>query len=287
MDAAVLGKQATTFLSEITAWAAVTIPNLAIAALIVFVGWWIAGRAKRRVYRMIEDQPHIDSTLRSIISSLVRYSIIAVVLVAALGQIGVQTTSILTALGAIAIAIGLAVQGTLSNIAAGLMLIWLRPFRIGDTIEFGSNIATVNDVGLFATELRTYDGVFLFVPNSELWNSRIGNFTRFPTRMIDLKFGVAYSDDIAKGLRVLADMGKSDARVHPDPEPLTFVNELGDSAVVLSLRAWVNTQDYWQVRRDLTERGKAALEAAGLSIPFPQRDVHLYGAAAAPEKRVA
>lgn len=287
MDAVQLGTQAKTFLSELAAWAAITVPNLAIAVLIFVAGWWLAGRAQRSVSKLIEVQPNIDSTLRGIISSLVRYAIITVVLVVVLEQAGVHTTSIVAALGAVAIAIGLAMQGTLSNIAAGIMLVWLRPFRVGDYIEAGSSAGTVTDVGLFASELRTFDGIFLFVPNSELWNTRIINYTRLSTRMVDLKFGVAYADDIAKGLRVLLELGKSDARVHAEPEALVFVDELSDSAVVLSLRAWVATTEYWPVRRELTERGKAALEAAGLSIPFPQRDVHIFETPAAPERRAA
>ena len=287
MDAVKLSIEATTLVSNLAAWATVTIPNLVIAALILFGGWWLAGRAQRGIYKLIEDEPNIDSTLRSFISSLVRYVIITVVLVAVLGQLGVQTTSILAALGAIAIAIGLALQGTLSNIAAGVMLIWLRPFRVGDNIETASCAGTVKDVGLFASELHSYDGIFSFVPNAELWNTRIINYSRLPTRMIDLKFGVAYSNDIAKGLRVLLELGRSDDRIHAEPEALVFVNELGDSAVVLSLRVWVATADYWAMRRELTGRGKAALEAAGLSIPFPQRDIHIYSTSAAPEKQVA
>lgn len=286
MDPLNMSRQASTFLSELTTWATVTVPNIVIAVIIILAGWWLAGFAQRRAFRLIEEQPHIDSTLRSIISSLVRYTILTIVLLAALAQVGIQTTSVLTALGAIAIAIGLALQGTLSNIAAGIMLVWLRPFRVGDAIESTSAAGTVRDVGLFATELQTFDGVFVFVPNSELWNARIRNYSRLPTRMVDLKFGVAYSDDIAKGLAVLRDLGKGDSRVAAEPAPLVFVDELADSAVILGLRVWAPTADYWNVCRDFLERGKAALEAAGLSIPFPQRDIHVYQAPAS-ERRAA
>jgi len=287
MEALNLAKQTSMELSDLTAWATTTVLNLTIAVLILLVGWWLAGRAQRSVFRLIEEQPHIDSTLRSIMSSLVRYLILAVVLVAALGQIGVQTTNMLTALGAIAIAIGLAMQATLSNIAAGFMLIWLRPFRVGDQIDSTSVAGTVRDVGLFATELQTYDGIFVFVPNSELWNSRIKNFTRLPTRMVDLKFGIAYTDDIAKGLQVLRELAKADPRANAEPDVQVFVSEISDSAVVLSLRVWVATANYWPVFCDLTQRGKAALEAAGLSIPFPQRDVHIYPTSGATQMRAA
>jgi small conductance mechanosensitive channel len=219
--------------------------------------------------------------------SIVRYAILIVILVAALGQLGVQTTSILAVLGAAGLAIGLAMQGTLANIAAGMMLLWLRPFRVGDYIETGSLAGTVKDVGLFATELHSWDGLYQFVPNAQLWNTRITNFTRLPTRLVDLRFGVGYGDDLAKGQQVLLQLASGDARVHAEPPPQVFVNALGDSAVELALRFWGANTDYWPLRRELTERGKLALEDAGLSIPFPQRDVHLYAAASEPAKEPA
>jgi small conductance mechanosensitive channel len=287
MDAANLGKQATTYFSDFAAWAAVTAPNLVIAILILVGGWWIAGFAQRRVHKLIEEQPNIDTTLATFISSLVRYTVIVVALIAVLGQVGVHTTSIIAALSAVAIAVGLAMQGTLSNIAAGIMLVWLRPFRVGEYIEAGSISGTVQDISLFASQLESSDGVFQFVPNSVLWNTRISNFTRLPSRMIELRFGVAYSDDIAKGLSTLLELAKLDSRAFSEPPPQVFVDELGDSAVILTLRIWVATADYWPARRDLTSRGKAALEAAGLSLPFPQRDVHLFPMTPVPERKVA
>lgn len=173
------------------------------------------------------------------------------------------------------LAIGLAMQGTLANIAAGMMLLWLRPFRVGDYIDTGAVAGTVKELGLFASELHSWDDIYQFVPNSELWNKRIINYSRLPTRLVDLAFGVSYEDDLAKGQEVLLGLAGADARVASDPAPQTFVDELGDSAVVLRLRVWAANSDYWTLRRALTERGKAALEAAGLSIPFPQRDLHL------------
>jgi small conductance mechanosensitive channel len=145
----------------------------------------------------------------------------------------------------------------------------------------------VQDISLFASQLESSDGVFQFVPNSVLWNTRISNFTRLPSRMIELRFGVAYSDDIAKGLSTLLELAKLDSRAFSEPPPQVFVDELGDSAVILTLRIWVATADYWPARRDLTSRGKAALEAAGLSLPFPQRDVHLFPMTPVPERKVA
>jgi small conductance mechanosensitive channel len=213
--------------------------------------------------------------LRGLISSLVHYGILILVAVAALGQLGIQTTSILAVLGAAGLAIGLALQGTLSNIAAGLMLVWLRPFRVGDEIETANFKGWVKEVGLFATELHSTDGVFQFVPNSELWNKRIINYTRLQTRMVELKFGISYSDDIALAKQVLLDCARADGRSETEPAPIVFVEELGDSAVVICIRVWTATPNYRPLLRALTENGKLALEAAGLTIPFPQRDLHV------------
>ncbi|NJM33568.1 MAG: mechanosensitive ion channel family protein [Rhodomicrobium sp.] len=189
-----------------------------------------------------------------------------------------QTTSILAALGAAGLAIGLALQGTLSNVAAGFMLLWLRPFKVGDYIDADGIAGTVKQVGLFNTELHSWDGIFQFVPNAELWNKRVTNYTRLPTRLLELKYGIAYDDDVATAKAALKEMIGGDRRVLDQPEPQILIYELGDSAVVLAIRVWVTTGDYWAARWALTEAGKSRLEAAGISIPFPQRDVHLIGA---------
>jgi small conductance mechanosensitive channel len=266
------------FLSTLAAWAAVALPHFVGALVLLVVGWWIAGRAERAVCAVLDRQSRIDLTLRGILSSLVRYAILIVVVIAVLAQLGLQTTSILAALGAAGLAIGLALQGTLSNIAAGMMLLWLRPFRVGDYIDTGAVAGTVKELGLFATEMHSWDGLYQFVPNSELWNKRIVNMSRLPTRLVDLKFGVAYGDDLAKGQEVLLKLAAEDERVLAEPAPSVFVGELGDSTVVLGLRVWTSTVNYWAMRCALIERGKAALEDAGLSLPFPQRDLHLIDA---------
>lgn len=263
------------FVTSLTNWAATALPSLVGAVLMLIVGWWVAARADRGIRRLLSHQSSIDRMLSSVIASLVRYSILVLVIVAVLGQLGVQTTSILAALGAAGLAIGLAMQGTLSNIAAGMMLLWLRPFRVGDFIDNGTSVGAVTEVGLFATELLTYDGIYVFVPNSDLWNRKLINYSRMPTRLVDLKFGVAYDDDLAKGKKVLLDMALAEEMVNKTPEPYVFVDELGDSAVVLRLRCWATNANYWTVFRAFTENGKSGLEAAGLSIPFPQRDLNI------------
>jgi small conductance mechanosensitive channel len=273
MDPTTFGADLGAFSQQLATWAATALPNIVASALLLFAGWWFAGWAERTVGRLLDLR--IEATLRTVIGSLIRYAILVMLLVAVLSQLGIQTTSVLAALGAIGLAIGLALQGTLANIAAGIMLLWLRPFRVGDYIEAGGVAGTLKEVGIFACHIDTWDGVFQFVPNAELWNKRLINYSRLPTRLVDLQFGIAYDDSIARGREVLMTVAASDDRVHQDPAPEVFVAELGESAVVLALRVWTDTSEYGPVRRALTEQGKLALEMAGLTIPFPQRDVRL------------
>ncbi len=213
-------------------------------------------------------------TMVPVAAAAVRYAILIFVAVAALGQLGVQTTSVLTVLGAAGLAIGLALQGTLANIAAGIMLLWLRPFRVGDYIDSGNVAGTVEEINLFHSRLRTWDGIYKFVPNSGLWNTTLTNYSRNRTRLVLIEFGIAYEDDIAAGRKVLAEHASAHPDVLNDPPVMVVPLSLGDSSVVLQLRAWSTTAKFWDTRWDLTEGGKKALEAAGITIPFPQRVVH-------------
>jgi small conductance mechanosensitive channel len=275
MDPMELTAQASTFVTQLSALAAIALPRFVSAILLLLIGWWLANWADRTLRKLIDGR--IDPTLTSVVASGARYGILVLIGVAVLGQMGIQTTSVLAALGAIGLAVGLAMQGTLANVAAGMMLLWLRPFKVGDFIDTGAFAGAVKEVGLFATELTSWDGIYQFVPNSQLWNVRLINYSRLPTRLVEVQFGVSYSDDLTKGQQTLLDLALADGRVLRHPaEPIVFVSALGDSAVTISLRCWGATSDYWPLRRQLTERGKLALEAAGLSIPFPQRDVHLY-----------
>ena len=198
---------------------------------------------------------------------------------------GVQTTSILAVLGAAGLAIALALQGTLSNIAAGVMLIWLRPIATGEYIDTDAASGTVMEIGLFATRLKSADGVYVFAPNSTIWNTRITNYTREKTRRLDLKVGIGYGDDMSAARDIMLAMAKADGRVKADPEPVVYVSNLGDSAVEMMLRIWVPTPDYWAVLFEFTEQAKRDFDAAGISIPFNQIDVHLPGDAPAPAKK--
>jgi len=282
MDVVQIPKDLGVFATAAWAWAIDFIPHLVSALLIVIVGWIVAGWAGRAVRGVARRTDKIDQTLSPVLGAIVRYAILIMVFVAALGQLGVQTTSVLAALGAAGLAIGLALQGTLANIAAGMMLLWLRPFGIGDYIETSNVAGTVEEIGLFHTQIRTWDGIYKFVPNSGLWNVTLTNYTRNPTRLILLEFGISYEDDIAEGRHVLAETAAKHTGVLKDPPPVVVPLSLGDSSVVLQLRAWAPTATFWNVRWDLTQFGKRDLEAAGITIPFPQRVLHMAGPGAPP-----
>ncbi|KUO62083.1 MAG: hypothetical protein APF80_06875 [Alphaproteobacteria bacterium BRH_c36] len=275
MNVAQIINEAGTLGEQLTAWGIVALPNLIATLLILIAGWWIAGRLERAVSAVLSKQGRFDTTLMAVITKLVRYLVLILFAVAALGQLGIQTTSILAALGAVGLAVGLALQNTLSNIAAGIMLLWLRPFSIGDFIESQDTMGTVEDIGLFATRMTTLEGLFVFVPNSELWNKKIVNYSKRPNRMVREIFTISYDDDIGKARETLLTMLNADDRIQSSPEPIVKVSALGDSAVALEVRAWTRTSDYVATRWDVIERAKAVLEAEGLSIPFPQQDVHI------------
>jgi small conductance mechanosensitive channel len=226
---------------------------------------------------MLVKRERFDATLIPVVRAIVRYAILVFVVIAVLAQLGVETTSVLAVLGAAGLAIGLALQGTLSNIAAGLMLLWLRPFRAGDFIEVSSVSGTVREVGLFVTQLDSYDGIYNFVPNSELWNTRLINYSRNETRMTNMEIGISYAADIEKARQIMLDLAASDERVAKDPAPVVFVDNLGDNAVVMRYRVWIGNADFWATQRYLLEETKQRLDAAGIEIPFPQRVVHMVG----------
>lgn len=250
------------------------------AVVILVVGWIIAGLVRKGVDHALQRVKSCDETLRHFITAGVKYAILVVVGVMVLEKFGVQTASLVAVVGAAGLAIGLALQGTLQNVAAGVMLLAFRPFKVGDYIEAGGLAGTVKTLSLFVTEMATPDNVKIIVPNGELWNKAIRNYSANPTRRLDIVVGVAYSDDIDNGFAALIAMAEADDRVHKDPAPQTMVGSLSASSVDLTLRIWVNAADYWQVKWDLTKAAKERIEAAGLSIPFPQMDLHYHPKAA-------
>lgn len=252
--------------------------NLVEAIVILVVGWWLAGFVSNIVKKQLGKRKKVDATLKPVIASIVRYTIIVLTVVAVLGRFGVETASIIAVLGAAGLAVGLALQGTLQNIAAGIMLLLLRPFKVGDFIDAGGIGGTVEEISLFTTELTTFDGIYVSAPNSRLWGASITNFSRNPTRRLDVTVGISYGDDIDKGMKVLMDIAKKDKRVLKDPEPVVWCTSLGDSSVNIQLRCWIETGDFWPAKFEITKKAKEEVEKAGLSIPFPQRDVHIHQA---------
>lgn len=250
----------------------------AIGALLVLILGWIAAKWIRKSLRKALAKRNVDETLVPFLSSMVYYLVLAFVVIAALGMFGVQATSMVAVLGAAGLAVGLALQGTLSNFAAGVMLLIFRPFKVGDFVDAGGVAGSVIEIAIFSTTLHSPDNVRITVPNGVIYGAVIRNFTANDTRRNDMAIGIGYNDDIGKAIEVLQRCLDSDGRVFKDPAPVIAVSELGDSSVNLVVRPWCKKEDYWGLRFDLTRKMKEELEAAGCSIPFPQTDVHLHKA---------
>lgn len=246
------------------------------AVILLIAGWLVAGWVRRGLMRLMDRSRRVDPTLKPLLAGIAHYTVLILVLIAVLAQFGVQTTSIIAVLGAAGIAVGLALQGTLSNIAAGAMLLTLRPFGVGDYIDADGIAGSVDEIGLFTTQLTTFDGVYVSAPNGQIWNRTIRNYSRLPTRRLDVAVGVSYGDDVERGLEVLRALLEEDERVLAEPAPQVMVKGLGESSVDLNMRCWVNAGDYFALTWDLNRLAKQRLEAAGLTIPFPQRDVHVF-----------
>lgn len=247
-----------------------------VAALAIFiVGRWVA-RAVRNFVRRLMERGKVDDTLVSFVGNLTYVLLLAFVVVAALNQIGIQTTSFIAVIGAAGLAIGLALQGSLANFAAGVLLIIFRPFKAGDYIEGAGVAGTVEEIQIFTSQLKTPDNKTIIIPNAKLTGDNIINYSAKDTRRVDMVFGVSYSDDLQKVRQILEDILTKDDRVLQDPAPTIGVVELADNSVNFACRPWVKTGDYWAVYFEITETVKRRFDAEGVSIPFPQRDVHVY-----------
>jgi small conductance mechanosensitive channel len=249
--------------------------KIIVALLVLVVGKWLAGMVRNAVRRGME-RGKVDPTLIGFLSNIVFYLLMVAVVIAAVSQLGIQTTSFVAVLGAAGLAVGLALQGSLSNFASGVLLILFRPFKVGDFVEAGGVTGVVDEIGILATQMHTPDNKGVTVPNSQIMGGHIVNFNAFPTRRLDLTFGIGYGDDIDKAKAILADLVASDERCLKEPAPTIAVSELGDSSVNIVVRPWVNGGDYWAVHFDMHEAVKKRFDAEGVSIPFPQRDVHLH-----------
>ncbi len=260
-------------------WAMLNGPTFLIAlvsAIVTFiVGRWVA-KMLTRIARRVAERASLDPILVKFVGSLVYALLLTLVIISALGQLGVNTTSFVAVVGAAGLAIGLAFQGTLGNLASGVMLIIFRPFKVGDFVEAGGVSGSVEEVQVFATVLKTPDNKKVIVPNSSITGGSITNYSAHATRRVDLVFGTGYGDDLPKAKQVLTEIVHSHDLVLAEPAPVVAVSELADSSVNFVVRPWVKTADYWTVYFDITEAVKQRFDAEGLSIPFPQRDVHLF-----------
>ncbi|MEM9292248.1 MAG: mechanosensitive ion channel domain-containing protein [Acidobacteriota bacterium] len=250
-------------------------PNI-VGAIVIFLLGLVVARTLAGVTRKLLRRSNVDETLTSFLGNLVRIVILAFFIIAALGRLGVDTTSFAAVIAAAGLAIGLALQGSLGNFASGAMLIAHRPFKIGDFVEVAGTSGVVENLTIFSTHLRSGDNKLIIVPNGSITADTIVNYSAKDTRRIDLVIGIGYGDDIRQAKEVLEGVVKADERVLEDPAPLVAVSELGDSSVNLVVRPWVKTGDYWPTLFALTENIKLALDEAGIELPFPQRDVHLH-----------
>mgnify|MGYP001817161179 FL=1 len=249
--------------------------KIVFAIIILIIGRWVARLFSKLIQRVMKKQD-VDETLRSFAGNMIYYALLTFVVLAALGQLGIQTTSFIAVIGAAGLAIGLALQGSLANFASGFLMIMFRPFKVGDLIEGAGVMGTVESLQIFTTQLRTPDNKKIIVPNASLTGDNIINWSATGTRRVDMVFGIGYDDDIDKAKQLIAEILAADERVLKDPAPQVAVSELADSSVNFVARPWAKTGDYWGVFFDTTEAVKKRFDAEGISIPYPQSDVHLY-----------
>ena len=244
------------------------------AIVILIIGWIVSGWVANSIRKAGERSNKVDATLTSFFASMAKYAVLVFTFIAVLSRFGVETTSFVAVLGALGLAIGLSLQGTLSNVASGVMLIMFRPFKVGDFVDTAGVSGTVKDITLFTTELATSDNVKVIVPNGAVWGDTIKNFSANTTRRVDMVMGIGYGASIDHAIKTMTEIITADSRVHGDPEPFFAVGELADSSVNIIVRVWTNAPDYWGVKFGLTKSFKEAFDREGIEIPFPQTVVH-------------
>ena len=257
------------------AWCTLYGVKLVVAVVIFFVGRWIARKLSNTVNKVMTAR-EVDDALVKFGSNLTYSALLIFVVIAALGQIGIQTASFVAIVGAAGLAIGLAMQGSLSNFAAGVLIIIFKPFRLGDFVEVAGVSGVVESIMIFTTELKSGDNKKVIIPNSAVLGGVITNYSANDTRRVDLVMGIGYDDDIDKAKAVLAELMAADERILKDPAPAVAMIELADSSVNFNVRPWVKTADYWGVYCDLTEAVKKRFDQECISIPYPQRDIHVH-----------
>lgn len=255
-------------LAELTVWGAFAL-TVAKAALVLTAGWFAAGFIGGWVKAKLQKSSTVDATVGGFAGSAVRWAILLIVLIAVLGIFGIEATSLVAVLGAASLAIGLALQGTLSDLAAGIMLMIFRPYKIDQFTDIDGTTGTVKDVNLFVTELVTPDNVQILVPNSKAWGAIITNYSAHETRRLDLTFGIDYSDDADKAMKIIEEIATADERVKADPAVWVRVTNLGDSSVDLTARIWCDADDYWELKFHMLKAVKEAFDAQSINIPYP------------------
>lgn len=239
------------------------------AVVVLIIGWVLAGFLSGLVRKKVTKSAKIDDTIGSFAASIVKWLILLVTIIAVMQLFGIEATSLVAVLGAGTLAVGLALQGTLSDVAAGVMLVIFRPYKLGQFVDIGGTSGTVRDLNIFVTELITPDNVQIILPNGKAWGSVITNYSAHPTRRLDLQFGIDYGDDADKAMAIIVDLAKADKRVHADPEPWVRLVNLGDSSVDLGVRLWCDAGDYWELKFAMTKLVKEAFDKDGISIPYP------------------
>jgi small conductance mechanosensitive channel len=249
--------------------------KLLAAVLVLVIGNWLAKKVAA-LFVVVMDRNDIDVTLTKFLRNIIYYALLAAVIIAAAGQLGINTTSFLAVIGAAGLAIGLALKDSLSNFSAGVMLILFRPFKVGDWVTVAGETGAVEEITMFSTILTTADNQKKILPNATIANATITNITANPTRRVDLVIGIGYDDDIKQAQTILREVVQKESRVLTEPAVQIAVAELADSSVNFVVRPWVKTGDYWNVKFSLTENIKLALDEAGITIPYPQQDVHMH-----------
>jgi small conductance mechanosensitive channel len=250
-------------------------PKLLLAIIVLIIGLWIIKLAVKALNRTME-RAQVEVSLRKFLGSLFGIILKVLLLISVASMIGIATTSFIAILGAAGLAVGLALQGGLANFAGGVIILIFKPFKVGDFIDAQGHVGTVSEITIFTTILKTVDNKTVIIPNGALSNGSMVNYSTEPKRRVDMEFGIGYGDSIEKAKKVLAQVVESDTRIHNDPAPQILVAELGDSSVNFKVRVWCDSADYWGVYFDTQEKVKLTFDSEGISIPFPQRDIHVY-----------
>ena len=250
-------------------------PKLVYTIIVLIIGLWVIRMITSGVRRMIQKSS-VDDSLTTFLASLVSMVLKVVLVITVIDMLGIQATSFIAILGAAGLAVGMALSGTLQNFAGGVMILVFKPFKVGDYIDAQGHAGTVNQIQIFNTILKTPDNKTIIIPNGGLSTGSMVNYSTESTRRIDFTFGIGYDDDIDKAKAILKEIADNEGRILPDPEYMIAVSNLGDSSVDILLRIWVNSSDYWNVYFEMFEKVKKTFDKEGISIPFPQRDVHLY-----------